>query len=179
MKKINFLIRLAKEGKLQAVEPSEEIKQAYLQRSNESLSSAKALFKIGNLKDAVALAYYSMYHCLLAALFQTGIKCENHAAAILLLKAVYGIDNVKIAKAKAERIDKQYYVDFSVTQEEAGTSITVAEEFINQMNNFIAILNLEKIKEYHDKAIHLFTEDEKEKGNGENKKEKHEEHRSE
>ncbi len=74
MKKINFLIRLAKEGKLQAVEPSEEIKEAYLQRSNESLLSAKTLLNIGNLKDAVALAYYTMYHCLLAALFKIGIK---------------------------------------------------------------------------------------------------------
>jgi uncharacterized protein YnzC (UPF0291/DUF896 family) len=52
MKKINFLIKLAKEEKLQAVEPSNEVKEAYLQRSNESLSSAKTLIKIGNLKDA-------------------------------------------------------------------------------------------------------------------------------
>lgn len=58
MKRISFLIKLAKEGKIQAVEPSDEIKGAYIQRSNESLSSAKALLKIGNLKDAVALAYY-------------------------------------------------------------------------------------------------------------------------
>ena len=54
MKKINFFIKLNREGKLQEVEPSEEIKEAYLQRSNESLSSAKALLKLGNLKDAVA-----------------------------------------------------------------------------------------------------------------------------
>ncbi|HLD88938.1 MAG TPA: hypothetical protein VI894_01900 [Candidatus Nanoarchaeia archaeon] len=39
MKRINFLIKLAKEEKLQAVEPSNEIKEAYLQRANESLSS--------------------------------------------------------------------------------------------------------------------------------------------
>jgi len=35
MKKINFLIKLAKEGKLQIIEPSDEIKKAYFQRSNE------------------------------------------------------------------------------------------------------------------------------------------------
>ena len=51
MKRINFLIKLAKEGKLLEVEPSDEIKKAYLQRSNESLSSSKALLKIGNLKE--------------------------------------------------------------------------------------------------------------------------------
>lgn len=157
MKKINFLIKLNKEGKLQEVGPSNEIKEAYLQRSNESLSSAKVLLKVGNLKDAVALAYYSMYHCLLAALFRIGIKCENHSASIIFLKEVFGADNTQISKAKSERVDKQYYVDFAVNQQEASNSIKMAEEFIAEMNNFIANLNEEKIKNYHEKAVSLFT----------------------
>ncbi len=90
MKKINFLIKLHREEKLQECEPSENVTKAYLQRSNESLSSAKILLKIGNIKDSVALAYYSMYHLLLAALFRIGIKCENHTGAIILLKEVFG-----------------------------------------------------------------------------------------
>lgn len=157
MKKISFLINLNKEGKLQEVEPSDDIKKAYLQRSNESLSSAKALLKISNLKDAVALAYYSMYHCLLAALFRIGIKCENHAAAIILLKEVFGTDNTKISKAKSERIDRQYYVDFETNKEETEASIKIAEEFIAEINELIAGLNEEKINEYHEKAAELFT----------------------
>lgn len=156
MKKINFLIKLSKEEKLQSVEPSDEIKKAYLQRSNESLSSAKALLKIGNLKDSVALAYYSMYHCLLAALFRIGIKCENHTAAIILLKEVFEIDNSKISKAKAERVDKQYYVDFAVNLEEAKNAIKIAEDFIAEMNNLIATFSGESITEYRKKAINLF-----------------------
>ncbi len=158
MKKINFLIKLHKKGILQEVEPSEEIKKAYLQRSEESLSSAKTLFKTGNLKDSVALAYYSMYHCLLAALFRIGIKCENHAASIMLLKEVFGIDNSRISKAKSERIDKQYYIDFEVNQEEAENAIRTAEEFIADMNHFIEFLNENSIKEYHKKASAFFKE---------------------
>jgi len=158
MKKINFLIKLHKEEKLQEVEPSDEIKEAYLQRSSESLSSSKALIKIGNLKDAVALAYYSMYHCLLAALFRVGIKCENHAASIILLKEVFGIDNTKISKAKSERVDKQYYVDFDVNQAEAHKSVTIAEEFIAEIIELIAYFTEENIKEYHQKAVALFSE---------------------
>ena len=164
MKKISFLIKLAKEGKLQAVERNEELKGAYLQRSNESLSSAKALMQIGNLRDAVALAYYSMYHCLLAALFRIGIKCENHAASIILLNEVFGIDNTKISKAKRERVDKQYYVDFSVNKEEADNSIKTAEEFIAEMHDIIAKFNEEKIREYRKKAIKLFSEERGKKG---------------
>jgi len=158
MKKINFLIKLCKEGKLQEIEPNDEVCKAYLQRSNESLSSAKALSKIGNLKDAVALAYYSMYHCLLAALFKVGIKCENHAAAIILLKEVFEMDNSHILKAKSERVDKQYYVDFKVNKEETETSIRIAEEFVAEINTLIAKLNEKDIKDYHKKAVMLYIE---------------------
>ncbi len=157
MKKIGFLIKLNKEGKLQGVEPSEEIKKAYLQRSDESLSSAKALIKIGNLKDAVALSYYSMYHCLLAVLFRIGIKCENHTASIMLLKEVFNIDNSKILKAKSERVDKQYYIDFEINKEEAENSIRIAEEFISDMANLLANLTEGNIEGYNKKTVDLFT----------------------
>lgn len=156
MKRINFLIKLAQEEKLKAVEPSEELKEAYIQRSNESLSSAKVLLKMGNLRDAVALAYYSMYHCLLAALFRIGIKCENHAGSILLLKNVFGMDNSVISKAKTDRIDRQYYVDFAVNLDEAKKSIVIAEEFVSELHSLIAGLNEAKIKEYKSKAVGLF-----------------------
>lgn len=157
------MVKLNNEEKLKEVEPSENIKTAYIQRSNESLSSAKALLQIGNLKDSVALSYYSMYHCLLAALFRIGIKCENHSASIILLKEVFEIDNTKISKAKSERVDKQYYVDFEVNKEEAEESIKIAEEFINKLSNVIAKLNEAAIKKYHKKAADLFVEEEKKK----------------
>jgi len=156
MKKISFLTRLAKEEKLQLVDSSEEIMKAYLQRSDESLSSAKALLKIGNLKDSVALSYYSMYHCLLACLAKVGIRCENHSASIILLKELFNIDDSSISKAKTDRVDKQYYVDFDVNLDEANNSIKIAEDFINELNDFIAKLSASQIKEYRQKAIILF-----------------------
>lgn len=42
------------------------------------------------------MAYYSMYYMVLALLFATGIKCENHSGAIILLERLYGIDNHRI-----------------------------------------------------------------------------------
>ena len=159
MKKINFLIKLHQEGKLKAVEPSEEMKKAYFERADESLSSAKALLKMGNLKDAVALSYYAMYHALLALLFRTGIKCENHAASIILLSEVFGIDNASISKAKSERVDKQYYVDFSVTRDEVSNSIRTAEEFIADVTDYAERLNEDKIKECQRKALSLIMDE--------------------
>ncbi|MEK6969463.1 MAG: HEPN domain-containing protein [Nanoarchaeota archaeon] len=153
MRKTDFLHKLAKEKKLQVVEPSEEMRIAYLQRAQESLSSAKALLKIGNLKDSVALAYYSMYHALLSLLFRSGIKCENHTAAIILLKEIFNLDNAVISKAKSERVDKQYYIDFAITKEEVMKSIHIAEEFIIEINNFTENLTEDKIKEYRSKTV--------------------------
>ena len=149
--------RLFRKGQLQEAEPSNDIATAYLQRSEESLSSAKALLRIGNLKDTVALAYYAMYHCLLAVLFRIGIKCENHTAAIMVLKEAFELDTTAlIVKAKSERVDKQYYVDFEVMKEEAESAIAVAEEFVSKMTNLIATLTEQRVKEYHERAVRLF-----------------------
>ena len=158
MKKINFLIKLAKKETLQEVEPNKEVSEAYIERSEESLSSSKGLLKMGNLKDSVALSYYSMYHSLTALLFAIGIKCENHTAAIILLNEVFGVDNTSISQSKSERLDKQYYIDFKINEEEVKESIKTSEEFIAMIHNLIAHLTKEKIKEYHRKAVSLFEE---------------------
>ena len=158
MKDADFLKKLAKQKKIQLVELSIPVQEAYLQRAEESLSSAKALAKIHNLKDAVALAYYAMYHSLLALLFRCGIKCENHTAAILLLKEIFELDNTSIIKAKAERVDKQYYVDFSVTADEVTECIKIAENFIATIHSFIASLNQKSIRKYYEKTEKILKE---------------------
>ena len=155
MKRPSFLNRLFKEEKIKETEPSEEVSKAYLEKSTKSLSSAKALLDIGNLEDSVAMAYYSMYHCLLSLLFRIGIKCENHAAAIIMLKKVFGIENDSISNAKTERIDKQYYLDFVVSDSETKQSIESAEEFISEIKDFIDKLNNDKIEEFHNITMSL------------------------
>ena len=45
MKKINFLIRLKEEGKISTIEPSDEIKESYVNKSASSLKSAKILLE--------------------------------------------------------------------------------------------------------------------------------------
>src|SRR3989344_2479127 len=157
MRTADFFSRLVKENKIQLVEPSVDVKTAYFERSAESLGSAKVLFNIGNLKDAVALTYYSMYYSLLALLFRVGIKCENHTGAIMLLKEIFDIDNRKISAAKKERVDKQYYVDFSVTKEEVTDMITITEEFNSQLLYFIDNLNQNKIKEYQERVAKILS----------------------
>jgi uncharacterized protein (UPF0332 family) len=155
MKRIDFLVKLQNEGKLELVEPSELIKESYMVKSESYMSSAKLLFENNRLEESVSMAYYSMYYLLTALLFRTGIKCENHSASIILLKAVFNIDSSSIYFAKKERIDKQYYVDFSITEEEVETIISTAEEFNAELTDFIARLNSEKIKEFRVKLEQL------------------------
>ncbi len=138
MAKLSFLAKLRKEGKLELVEPSEEMKLSYIHKSESNMFSAKILVNNNKLEESVALAYYSMYHFLTALLFKVGIKSENHTASIMLLKDIFGIDNGDIAFAKKERLDKQYYINFNITKDDVIECIKKAEIFNSMMNNFIS-----------------------------------------
>ena len=151
MRKINFLAKLFDEGKLQLVNPSEEIKDSYIKKSESNIISAKILLENNKLEESVSLVYYSMYHMLTALLFKVGIKCENHSASIILLKELFSIDNSGIFFAKKERVDKQYYTDFYVTKQEVIEGVKTAEDFNKRLLDFISKLNNQKIKEYREK----------------------------
>ena len=146
-----FLIKLKKQGKLKIVESSEEMEKSYAKKSESNFISAKILLKNNRLEEAISLAYYSMYHILLALLFKTGIKSENHTASIILLKNIFEIDNSEILFAKKERVDKQYYVDFYVVKEDAEDLIGRAEEFNKKLLDFISKLNKDMIDLYKEK----------------------------
>jgi uncharacterized protein (UPF0332 family) len=149
--KNRFFMQLAKERKLELIESSEEIKNSYLEKSESNLISAKILIKNDRLEEAVSLAYYSMYHSVLALFFNVGIKCENHSASIILLKELFGLDNTLISNAKKERIDKQYYADFKITNKIVQEAIKSSEEFNQKIFNFISVLNSEKISNFRNK----------------------------
>lgn len=150
MKKISFLSKLHKEGKLKEISPSDVIKDSYAAKSESNLSSAKILLDNGKLEESVSLVYYSMYHMLTALLYKVGIKCENHSASIILLNAIFGIDNKNIFLAKKERIDKQYYTDFEIAKDDIIEDIHIAEEFNRILLDFISRLDNKKIEDYRD-----------------------------
>lgn len=79
-----------------------------------------------------------MYHSITALLFRIGVKCENHAASILLLKRLFDIDNEYISFAKTERVDKQYYVDSAITRKEVEEMIKLSESFNKMLLDFIS-----------------------------------------
>ena len=108
MKKIRFLNKIKDEGKLKIVEPSQEIAEDYLRKSESHLESAKILLNSGKLEESVSMAYYGMYHSLISLLFKCGIKSENHSTSIFILKELFHQDNLakEISFGKKERIDR-------------------------------------------------------------------------
>ena len=136
-----FLNKLKKEGKLELVEPSEDICNSYSEKSANCSKSAKLLLQNNLYENSIGQSYYAMYNILLALLFRVGIKCENHGGSILLLKLLFGEDDLYklISDAKKERIDKQYYV----TTEKDEISTEIADELLNNAEDFV--LNMKVI----------------------------------
>ena len=153
MKEINFLKKIKKQGKLELVDSSEEMKRSYMIKSESNLISAKILLSNERLEESVSLAYYSMYHLLNALLIKVGIKSENHTASIILLKLLFGIDNKDIYESKKERIDKQYYIDFIITKNDVEDTIKKAERFNAKIVDFISKISNNDVKDYRKKFI--------------------------
>jgi uncharacterized protein (UPF0332 family) len=153
MKKPGFLTSLKNEGKLELVEPSEEICASYLEKAESSRKSAEVLLPHKLYENSVSSSYYAMYNALTALFYKTGIKCENHSAAIILLRNLFGREELykSISKAKEERIDKQYYVSTvkldEETKESAEKMLKEAERFLMEIKLIIRKMNASDIKD--------------------------------
>ena len=135
--------------------PSDEMKTAYLKKSESHLTSARLLLDNDLFEQSVSMAYYSMYYSVLALFFATGIKCENHTAAIILLTEVFAIDNTDLEHAKTERIDKQYYVTSAPVRDDVVALISTAEFFNADLLDAIDRLSNGKIEKYRKKLQSL------------------------
>lgn len=151
----DFYGKIHRQGHLRSVPPSTDMKRAYQRKSESYIVSARILFENGKLEEAVSMIYYSMFYMVLALLFRTGIKCENHSAAIYLLEDLYGLDNSAIVRAKSERIDKQYYIDFSLTHEDINDLMEVADDFNAYIMDYTERMKGREIEKYRQKFQEL------------------------
>lgn len=151
-----FLNKLKKEGKLEIIQPSEEICNSYNYKSENCFKSAKILLQNNLYDNSVSMSYYAMYNQLTALLFYVGIKCENHSGAILLLNYLFEEKNLFkiISNAKKERIDKDYYVSTDkdkITKEIAEELLINAENFIINIKVLINKLNNDIVEDIRQK----------------------------
>jgi uncharacterized protein (UPF0332 family) len=138
---------LKNEGKIELVEPSEEIKASYLIKSQSNLESAKILLRSGKFEESISLAYYSMYNCLLALFFKCGIKSENHSGSIILFRKLFKQGNLanRIEQGKKERIKTQYYTNSRLSSNDCDSIIRNTEFFNLRCQSIIKKLNSEQI----------------------------------
>jgi uncharacterized protein (UPF0332 family) len=144
----DFLRLLGHEEKLALADPSEVVMLSYRKKSEGYLASARLLVRHDRFEEAVPLVYYSMYYSVMALLARTGIRCENHAGTIILLREIFGVDESPLEEAKRERIDTQYYVDRTVTRHEVSDLTMTAETFNNRLLDVIERLGAREITRY-------------------------------
>lgn len=151
MKKAGFLSELREKGKLELVEPSEEVKESYLRKADNSLRSAKILLQNDLYENSIGEAYYAMYNCVMALLHKAGIKSENHSASIMILRRLFDARALAgiISSAKEEREDKQYFVESKqkekATRESCSQMISNAEDFMIEIRLVIESIKTEDI----------------------------------
>lgn len=156
MRKIKFIDRLVNDKKIELVDESKEIYESYNLKSENSLKAAKILFEQQLIEESTSMSYYAMFHKTTALFRLIGIKCENHAATIILLKELFDIDNKNISFAKEERIDKQYYTDFILTKDDTKEIIEKAEQFIDEIDYFTDKLTENKRKDFRETFRNIY-----------------------
>lgn len=148
-KKLNWCFKL-KDG-LKIVEPNGRLSKSYLDQAKSSLLRAKKDFDDKDFLWATVAIYYAEYYALYSFLQKIGIKCENHACAILAVTCILGEDKTKIINQhKNKRIDAQYYM--KVDQEnKIQIMFTEAQNFISVFDEIVSNLYDKEIKEYRNK----------------------------
>jgi uncharacterized protein (UPF0332 family) len=164
MKSSDFLNKLKKEGKLELVESSEEMSLSYEKKGIECREVAKLAFENNYFESTVTQSYYAMYNNVLSLFFKSGIKCENHSAAAIILRDFFNQKDLYsiFSKAKEERIDKQYYTtslqNTPLTKESAKESIRIMDTFNLQIITFKNNLSHDNINKIREKITSFFEE---------------------
>ncbi len=161
MKKLNFLDKLKDEQNLKLVESSDEISKSYLIKSENCARVAKLAFNDGIYENAVGEAYFSIYNSVTALFYKCGIKCENHSAAVILIKQLFKLEKLHLifSEFKKDRIDNQYYTPIAngqpITKEKCDERLKTAQKFNVELRAHMEKLTLEDIKDIRKKFEEL------------------------
>jgi len=160
MKKLNFLDKLKEDGNLKLVEPSNEISKSFLVKSENCIRVAKLAYNEDIYENSVSEAYFSIYNVVTALFYKCGIKCENHSAAVILIKKLFNLNDLYLifSEFKKDRIDNQYYTPIlaqeSITKERCNERLKTSQMFNLEIRTYMEKLTQEEIniirKEFQD-----------------------------
>ena len=141
-----------KEG-LSLIEPNSDLATAYIKKAEEALES----MRVNIIKDwKISTAYYTIYFSLYAILMKTGIKCEIHSCTIefakRFLKDYFQETELDfIEDSLKARIDSQYYINRTVSDEQYNKMIQKAPTFLVKCKSILIKLNEKKVVEIRSK----------------------------
>jgi len=149
-----------KEGKsnLQNVPVNVDRAKQHIDKSHRNLRAMKMMFDNDLFDWTIICGYYAMYHAVLAALFNIGIRATAHYCAIAAFKKFY-VEQGKVAseyinyikkakhleqkyadtleKAQEERVVEQYGVEI-LTNDDAEWIIEDAKDFVLKIEEVLA-----------------------------------------
>lgn len=136
----------------------------YMERSRGDLFLARLLMKISadaSVKNALVISanyscfpwvivagYYAMYQAATAAIAKKGMKAKSHVATVAALAKHYAMGGklaqqleeayiVHLDATRITRMNAQYEVTLSFSENEAQRTIDTAQEFIDKINEIL------------------------------------------
>lgn len=114
------------------------------QKAQESLKASKLLFKEGFYDFAVSRAYYTMFYLAEAVLLTKGLSLSKHKAVISAFGEHFAKTKLLPLHLHRYLIDAydirqkgDYEADTSITHEKTEEVIKWADEFIEEVRNFL------------------------------------------
>jgi len=145
---------------IKLVGPNENLCDAYIKKTRDSLRSMK-LNADANIREwAVDAAYYSRYQAIYALLQKCGIECEIQDCSIMLLRFLFS-DKLnekmlkEMEKAKEQRINLVYYTNRILHEEDFRRNIESAPAFVLAMEKIISETTSGEIAEARKKLMKI------------------------
>lgn len=124
---------------IELVEPSDNLRDAYLIKSEEALETLRST----KVRDwQLITAYYTIYQGVYSLLMKIGIKCEIHSCTIEFtkryLKDYFTPEDFElIDKAFSARIDSQYYSNRKVSVQNYDLIMKKTPAFLVKCKNIV------------------------------------------
>lgn len=140
---------------IELVEPSNNLRDAYLIKAEESLE----VLRTTRIRDwQFTTAYYTIYNGIYSLLMKMGVKCEIHSCTIefakRFLKGYFSPEDFElIDKAFSARINSQYYVNREVPDQNYDLIMKKTPAFLVKCKNIV--LEQKEIEEIRKKISSL------------------------
>lgn len=142
---------------IRLIEPSENLINAYMDKSRIAIRSMELNANAGIIEWAVSTSYYARYFMVYALMSKIGVKCEIHDCTISLFTYLFSdiipLDFIKEFKqSKNDRVELQYYtrsVKINTEQlvSQTKTFVLLIEETIDGLNTEDIVILQNKVKE--------------------------------